>query len=118
VDDLTPDRTRKVRILNGPHTILAVLGRLLGITTVREAIEDPQLGSFIEDTIFQEVIPGTAPNEEVQNTQYAREILERFGNPSVEHQLISICLNCSTKVGIRLFPSIRDYMAQRRVIPR
>ena len=118
VADLTPYRIRKVRILNGPHTILAALGRLLGLKTVREAIEDPQLGRFIENAIFQEVIPAMALDQEVQNVQYACEILARFRNPSIEHQLVSICLNCSTKVGTRVFPSIRDCMARRGVVPR
>ena len=49
---------------------------MLGLTTVREAIENPQLGSFIENAIFQEVIAGMAPGQEVQNAEYARAILE------------------------------------------
>jgi tagaturonate reductase len=118
VDDLTPFRVRKVRILNGTHTVLAALGRLLGLQTVREAIEDPQLGSLVENAVFQEVIPATAIDQEVQDAQYARQILARFRNPSIEHQLRSICLNCSAKVGVRLFPSIRNCMEQRRVLPR
>jgi tagaturonate reductase len=118
VDDLTPYRVRKVRILNGSHTVLAALGRLLSLRTVREAIEDPQLDGFVEDAIFREVIPATALDQEAQDAQYAREILARFRNPSVEHQLLSICLNCSTKAGIRLFPSIRNCMERRKVLPR
>jgi tagaturonate reductase len=118
VDNLAPYRIRKVRILNGSHTVLAAIGRLLGLRTVREAIEDPQLHKFVEDTIFQEMIPATELNDEVQDAQYAREILARFRNPSVEHQLVTICTNCSTKVGVRLFPSIRNYMKSRPAPPR
>ncbi|MFZ0760597.1 MAG: tagaturonate reductase [Candidatus Sulfotelmatobacter sp.] len=118
VDDLTPYRVKKVRILNGAHTVMAALGRLLGLGRVREAIEDAQLGKFIENTIFQEVIPSTAIDQEAQDAQYGRETLGRFRNPSIEHRLISICANCSTKVGIRLFPSIRNCMEQRGILPR
>ena len=118
VDDLTPYRTRKLRILNGPHTVLAALGELLDLGTVREAIEDGQLSCLIEDAIFKEVIPALPTDHEAENTEYAREILARFKNPSIEHKLVSICLNCSTKAGIRLFPSIRGYMARRNSLPQ
>jgi tagaturonate reductase len=118
VDDLTPYRVRKVRILNGSHTILAAIGRLLGLRTVREAIDDRQLGTLVENTIFQEMIPAAELGEEVESRRYAREIQARFRNSFIEHSLVSICSNCSTKVGTRLFPAIRSYMEQRRVVPR
>jgi tagaturonate reductase len=118
VDDLTPYRVRKVRILNGSHTILAAIGRLLGLRTVREAIDDHQLGKLVENTIFQEMIPAAELGEEVESRRYAREVQARFRNSFIEHSLVSICSNCSTKVGTRLFPAIRSYMEQRRVVPR
>jgi tagaturonate reductase len=105
--------------LNGSHTLLAAIGTLLGLRTVRDAIEDRLLDSFVESAIFQEIIPATGSGEEAQNGQYARETLARFRNPAVEHQLVSICLNCSTKVGVRLFPSIRNFTERRRgLLPR
>ncbi|MFY9907448.1 MAG: tagaturonate reductase [Terriglobales bacterium] len=118
VDDLAPYRVRKVQILNGSHTILAALGRLLGLQTVREAINDPQLGAFVEAAIFQEAIPAIELGEQAGSEHYARETLARFRNPYIEHSLVSICLNCSTKVGTRLFPSIRTFMERRGTLPR
>jgi tagaturonate reductase len=118
VDDLTPYRARKVQILNGSHTILAAIGRLLGLRTVREAINDPQLGAFVENAIFQEVIPAIGVGDESDSAHYACEILARFGNPFIEHSLVSICSNCSTKAGTRLFPAIRGFMERRGAVPR
>ena len=118
VDDLTPYRVRKVQILNGSHTTLAAIGRLLGLQTVREAINHPQLGAFVEAMIFQEVIPAVELGEQAESGHYARETLARFRNPSIEHSLVSICLNCSTKVGTRLFPTIRAFMERRATLPR
>ena len=66
VDDLTPYRVRKVRILNSSHTILAAIGRQLGLRTVREAIDDRQLGKLVESTIFQEVISASDFGEDVE----------------------------------------------------
>lgn len=118
VDDLTPYRVRKVQILNGSHTALAAIGGLLGLKTVREAIDDPQLGPFIEGAIFQEVLPAIELGDEAESVHYARETLARFRNPSIEHSLVSICLNCSTKVGSRLFPTIRNFTERRATLPR
>jgi len=118
VDDLTPYRVRKVQILNGSHSVLAAIGRLLGLRTVREAIDDRQLGDLVEAAIFQEVIPATALGEEAESEIYAREILARFRNLSIEHSLVSICSNCSTKIGTRLFPTIRSFMERRGALPR
>ncbi len=46
VEDLTPYRTRKVRILNGAHTLSVSPAFLSGIDTVREALEDEALSSL------------------------------------------------------------------------
>jgi tagaturonate reductase len=118
VHDLTPYRVRKIQILNGSHTMLAAIGRLRGLRTVREAIDDPQLGKFVDNAICQEVIPAIEIGEEVESRLYAREILTRFRNPFIEHSLVSICSNCSTKVGARLFPTIRSFMERHEVVPR
>jgi tagaturonate reductase len=118
VDDLTPYRVRKVQILNGSHTILGAIGRLLGLRTVRQAIDDRQLGKFVDSAICEEVIPATERGDESESAHYAREVLARFRNPFIEHSLVSICSNCSTKVGTRLFPAIRSFMKRRGVVPR
>jgi tagaturonate reductase len=118
VDDLTPYRVRKLQILNGSHTVLAAIGRLLGLQTVREAIDDRQLGNLVEAAIFQEVIPAIELDDVAECGHYAREILARFRNPFIEHSLVSICSNCSTKVGARLFPTIRSFTERRGMPPR
>jgi len=45
--DLQPFRTRKVRILNGAHTMMALAAYLAGLDTVRQSMEDPVLGAFV-----------------------------------------------------------------------
>jgi len=116
VEDLTPYRLQKLRILNGPHTVLAAVGRLLGLETVREAVGDPHLGPFIEELTRAEMIPTLAAPHEASHL-YATEVLQRFRNPFVEHKLLAICLNCSTKVGVRLYPSLREYCAHKGTLP-
>src|SRR5205085_9255748 len=57
VKDLTPYRTRKVRILNGAHTTLVPVAYLNGQRLVSEAINDPVSGKFIRDALNEEIIP-------------------------------------------------------------
>jgi tagaturonate reductase len=117
VDDLQPYRMRKLRILNGPHMILAPIGRLLGLETVLQAMGDAQLGSFVEEAIFKEIIPAMDPEDEAVNAAYGRQIIERFRNPAIEHKLLGICAEITTKTGIRLFPTIRDHLRRRDALP-
>ena len=55
--DVTPYKKRKVAILNGAHTAMTPVSFLYGIDTVREAVEHPVLGKFVNDTIFEEIVP-------------------------------------------------------------
>jgi mannitol-1-phosphate/altronate dehydrogenase len=117
VDDLAPYRWRKLRLLNGPQMVLATLGTLLGFRIIRQAVEDPQVGRFDEQTVWQEIIPAMGPEEEAINSDYARECLERIGNPNIEHRLQGIRVDLTAKNSIRLIPSIRDFLKRRNELP-
>lgn len=117
VDDLAPVRWRKLRILNGPQMVLATLGTLLDFRIIRQAVEDPQVGPFNEQTLWQEIIPAMGPEEEAVNSDYARECLERIGNPNIEHRLQGIRVDLTAKNSIRLIPSIRDFLTRRGELP-
>lgn len=117
ISDLTPYRTRKVLILNGPHTALAALGWVLGIRTVLDAMRDQHLGSLVEAMMFREIVPALSLPDDMDPNAYAREVLDRFRNPFVRHQLQAICLNCSTKAGTRILPSVRRYMVRFGRVP-
>ena len=117
VDDLTPYRTRKVRILNGAHTTLVPVAYLHGLRTVREAVEDKQTGPFIRETIFNEIIPTLdLPEEELQ--QFANDVIERFQNPFIRHELISISLNSISKYKVRVLPSVLEYHSRTGKLPQ
>ncbi|GAB5555304.1 MAG: tagaturonate reductase [Saprospiraceae bacterium] len=115
-NDLTPYRTQKVRILNGAHTSMVPVGYLYGIKTVREAVEDKVLGAFIAQVIFKEIIP-TLDLPETELNQYANSILDRFKNPFIEHQLISISLNSISKFKTRVLPSMIEFHARKGQFP-
>ncbi len=116
VDDLTPYRTRKVRILNGAHTALVPVAYLQGLRTVRDAVEDETAGTFIRKTIFEEIIPTLdLPQEELE--QFANDVIERFQNPFIRHELITIALNSVSKYKVRVLPSVLEYHKRKGQLP-
>ena len=117
VDDAAPYRTVKVRILNGAHTSMVPLGILLGIDSVREAMEDEALASFIRDLIFQEVIPSVTEVPRGELVDFAEDVFNRFRNPHIHHRLLTIALNSSSKVKERILPSMLGYLNETGELP-
>ncbi|MEK0313397.1 tagaturonate reductase [Cohnella sp. 56] len=107
-DDLRPYQLRKVRILNGAHTLMASVGLLNGLDTVRETVEHPSYGEYVRRAIMDEIVP-SVPLPEEEMRRYADEVLERFANPHVRHKLADIALNSLSKFRVRLLPTLEAY---------
>jgi len=106
--DVEPYHLRKVRILNGSHTALVCKALPLGFKTVREAVEDPEIGPWLEGLMFEEIVPVVAARA-ADAEPFARQTLERFRNPFLEHKLADIALHHETKVRVRLVPTRDEY---------
>lgn len=117
VDDLTPYRVRKVRILNGAHTTMVPVSYLYGIDTVKESVDDKVIGKFIESAIFDEIVPTLdLPYDELK--EFADDVLDRFRNPFIKHYLMSISLNSMSKFETRVLPSILEYVNRKNELPK
>ena len=116
VEDLSRYRERKVRILNGAHTAMVPVGYLYGLETVRETVEDPMTGAFVADVMYDE-IAAMVPMPEEEVKAYADSILDRFRNPFIRHQLLSISLNSMSKFNTRLMPTLNDYVDKGLALP-
>ncbi len=107
-DDITPYKQRKVKILNGTHTGMVPVAYLCGIDTVRESVEDADVGLFAAQLINDEIKPTIdLPKDEMD--AFANSVVERFKNPFIRHELMSIALNSTTKFRTRLLPTYNDY---------
>ena len=116
-DDLTPYRTRKVRILNGAHTMSALAAYLCGHDTVLEMMGDALFLEYIKRGLKGEIMPTlTLPMEELES--FAGSVLERFANPFIKHKLLDISLNSASKFRERCLPSILGYMEREGKPPR
>ena len=95
---------------------MVLAARLYGLSTVRECIDDKRVGAFLHKTIFEEIIPTLGGTEE--DIQFGNAVLERFANPFVKHQLLSIALNSVSKFKARVLPTILEYYDQNKVLPK
>jgi tagaturonate reductase len=115
-DDLKPYRSRKVRILNGGHTASALPAYLAGLDTVEETTKDPQFSVFLRRALFDEIAP-QVPLLDAERRAYAATILERFSNPFIRHELLSITLNSVSKWVVRVLPTVEDWVGHGKPAP-
>jgi tagaturonate reductase len=116
VEDLKPFQLRKVRILNGAHTLMTPLGLLHDMEQVREAMKHTRLGSLVRATVETEIIPSLAMAEE-ELKAYAQDVYERFHNPFIRHRLADIAMNSLSKFKVRLLPSLLHYAEDGNALP-
>lgn len=112
-----PYHERKVTLLNGPHTVLSPVAYLSGVNIVRDACQHPVIGKYINKVMFDELMETlNLPKEELQN--FAADVLERFVNPFVDHQVTSIMLNSFPKYETRDLPGLKTYLARKGELPK
>ena len=115
-DSIKPYKQRKVKILNGSHTAMVPVAYLCGIDTVGEAVNDKVIGQFVHDFVFDEVNP-TIDLPQDQMVAFANSVIERYKNPFIRHELMSIALNSTTKFRTRLLPTLEDYIRIKKALP-
>ncbi len=112
-----PYHKRKVTLLNGPHTILSPVAFLSGIDIVRDACNHDVVGKFIHKVQFDELMQTIdLPMEELE--KFASDVLERFDNPFVDHQVTSIMLNAFSKYNTRVLPGMKTYLERKGTLPK
>ena len=116
VPDVTPYKKRKVRILNGAHTGFVLGAYLAGFDIVRECMENETVLGFMNKMLYDEVIP-TLPLEKDDLMSFAEAVQDRFNNPFVNHQLMTISLNSTAKWRARNFPSLQEYLEKTGQLP-
>ena len=116
VPDVTPYKKRKVRILNGAHTGFVLGAYLAGFDIVRDCMHDDVIRGFMNKMLYDEVIP-TLPLDKKDVTEFAEAVQDRFNNPFVNHELMSISLNSTSKWRARNMPSFMTYVEEQGKLP-
>ena len=116
VPDVTPYKKRKVRILNGAHTGFVLGAYLAGFDIVRDCMHDDVIRSFMNKMLLEEVVP-ILPLDQEDCKQFAAAVEDRFNNPFVNHELMSISLNSTAKWRARNMPSLLEYVEKNGTLP-
>lgn len=112
-----PYKQRKVRILNGAHTSMVLGAYLAGKDIVRDCMEDDIITGFMYKTLQEEIIPTLdLPINELE--EFSKSVIDRFKNPFIDHQLLSISLNSTSKWRARVLPSLKKYVEKYNQIPK
>ena len=116
-DDHKPYKQRKVRILNGAHTSMVLGAFLAGQDIVRNCMKDDVIRGFMNKTVYEEIIPTLdLPEQEVAD--FAEAVTDRFNNPFIDHALLAISLNSTSKWKARVMPSFKGYVEKYGKLPK
>ena len=117
VPEVAPYKKRKVRILNGAHTGFVLGAYLAGEDIVRDCMHDDVIHGFMNKMLYDEVIP-VLPLDKADCDAFAAAVTDRFNNPFVDHQLMSISLNSTSKWKARNMPSFLEYIEKFGKLPQ
>jgi len=113
-------RELKLRLLNGSHTFSCALAIQMGFSTVKQAMGDKAFLAFISNLMFEEIVPAIISDKVTEDAgrQFATAVLDRYSNPFIEHQWLSISLQYSSKMKMRNVPVLLQYYEKRHSVPR
>jgi len=119
---ITPDielfRELKLRLLNGTHTLCCAFAYLSGFKTVKEAMDDERFTKFITQLVFEEIRPAIPYKiDDVVAADFANKVLDRFRNPYIRHEWLSISVQYATKIKMRVIPLLLNYYKLSNTVP-
>ena len=119
---ITPDielfRELKLRFLNGTHTLSCAWAILQGFATVKEAMADETFINFITPLMFNEILPAIPYKiDEKVAADFAGKVLDRFRNPYIRHEWLSISVQYTTKIKMRVIPLLLNHYKLKNNTP-
>ena len=116
--DIEKFRELKLRLLNATHTLSCAIAFLSGFKTVKLAMDNEAFSQFILQLMRTDIapaIPYKVTTEETDDFTY--KVLDRFRNPNIEHQWISISAQYSSKIKMRVLPLLLNHYKQTQSVP-
>jgi tagaturonate reductase len=111
-------RELKLRLLNGTHTLSCGVAFLAGCQTVKQAMDDEIISSYISDLMQYEIAPAIPYDVDLKAAQdFGYKVLDRFRNPHIKHQWLSITMNYSSKMKMRCVPVLLKHYENNESVP-
>ncbi|MCR5502113.1 MAG: tagaturonate reductase [Lachnospiraceae bacterium] len=117
VDNVDPYKKRKVRILNGAHTSMIMAAYLSGQNIVRDCMKDEVIRGYMNRALYDEIIPVLEGLDRKDLEAFAGAVTDRFSNPFIDHELLSISLNSASKWKARVLPTVVEYYRHYGKLP-
>jgi fructuronate reductase len=110
---VTPDvhsyEEAKLRMLNGSHSAMALMGAITGRPYIATCIGADHIREFVYRLMSREVSPHLSRSDWAD---YRDALIQRFGNPYLKHSVHQIATDSSQKIPQRWPPSILGQIAK------
>lgn len=107
VEDVEPYEKMKLSLLNAGHSLVGILGALMGYETIDESISNKEIGAFFSHYMDKEVTPVLGELEGVNLNTYKQSLVDRFGNIYIKDQVDRICSESSSKIPVFILPTVQ-----------
>jgi tagaturonate reductase len=118
--DIEKFRELKLRLLNGTHTFSCGLAFLAGFSTVKEAMKNETFSLYLRKLMLQEIVTVLANESGITNDEanaFANKVTDRFRNPFLDHQWLSITMNYTSKMKLRNIPLLLRHYSRTDEVP-
>ncbi len=112
VANVVPYEEMKLRMLNGSHSFLAYLGYLGGYAHISDTMLSDDYRRAAFNLMMKEQAPTLDMPKGTDVEGYARQLIERFSNPSLQHRTWQIAMDGSQKLPQRMVDAIKHHIAQ------
>ena len=113
VDNVEPYEKMKLSLLNAGHSVLGILGALIGYNTIDQSVSNPNIATFLHNYMDVEVTPTLGDLEGIDLGNYKTSLLERFGNINIKDQIDRICSESSAKFPIFILPTVNAQLQDK-----
>lgn len=112
VKDVAPYEKMKLSLLNAGHSVVGILGALMGYDTIDEAVNNQNIRTFFHSYMDTEVTPIIGELEGIDLKKYKQSLIQRFGNIYIKDQVDRICAESSAKLPIFLLPTVKAQLKE------
>lgn len=109
IPDIEIHRELKLRLLNGTHTLSCALAIAMGFDLVNTATNDAAFSKFLKDLMAEIRTAMPYQAEAKLAEEFSERVLDRFGNPYIQHKWIAIAQQYTTKIITRVLPLIKEH---------
>ena len=113
--DIAVHEQMKLAYLNAGHSMVSVIGYLLGEEHVHSSLGNDAVDRFVRRALTEDVHELARLPRDVDGLDYIDSILQRFKNASLPYRISQVCSDSTEKVQQRWFPSIDRLIRHGRV---